>query len=106
MILSDLIRHSFTLQVEIIAMVSEEIQQRAESYVQKHSDESYERYLNQIINNLEKTVDVVSAPIEQWIDYSKKLQGNNQNPLGLNWSDALDTLNARIQELKRNLKAQ
>ncbi len=104
--LPDFIRHSLTLQVEIIAMVSEEIQQRAESYVQANSDESYERYLNQIINQLEKTVDVVSAPVEQWIQYSKKLQASSHNPLGLNWNDALDTLNARIQELKRNLKAQ
>lgn len=104
--LPDIIRHSLTLQVEIIAMVSEEIQQRAESYVQANSDESYERYLNQIINNLEKTVDVVSAPLEQWISYSKKLQSSSTNPLGLNWNDALDTLNARIQEVKRNLKAQ
>lgn len=104
--LPDFIRHSLTLQVEIIAMVSEEIQQRAESYVQTHSDESYERYLNQIINQLEKTVDVVSAPVEQWIQYSKKLQASSPNPLGLNWNDALDTLNTRIQELKRNLKAQ
>ena len=103
--LPDLIRHSLTLQVEIIAMVSEEIQQRAESYVQSHSDEAYERYLNQIIDNVEKTVDFVSAPIEQWIQYSKKLQSDNTNPLSLNWNDGLETLNNRIQELKSNLRA-
>ncbi len=103
--LPDIIRHGLTLQVEIIAMVSEEIQQRAESYVQEHSDESYERYLNQIIDNVEKTVDFVSAPIEQWIQYSKKLQENTNNPLSLNWNEGLETLNTRIQELKNNLRA-
>ncbi|MGV3522935.1 MAG: hypothetical protein ACO1RX_01850 [Candidatus Sericytochromatia bacterium] len=106
--LFDLIRHSFTLQMEIVAMVAEEVQHRADSYVQNHSDESYEAYLNQIINGVEKTVDTLAAPIEALSKNLQALRPNGEalpNPLGLNWNEALETLQSRIQELKGNLRA-
>lgn len=103
--LPNFIRHTLTLNMEIVAMVAEEIQQRAEYYVQTHSDEEYEAYLNQMISQIEKTVDTVAAPFEQII---KTLQGvrpesSQSSPLSLNWQEAFQTLNSRIQELKKNL---
>lgn len=103
--LPDLIRHSLTLQMEIVAMVAEEVQQRAESYVQKHSDEAYEAFLNQIIDGVEKTVDFVAAPVEAVMQQVQGLRPNQDNSAVLNWNEALETLQARIQDLRRNIKA-
>lgn len=102
-ILTDLVRHSLTLNMEIVAMVAEEVQQRAEAYVQSHSDEAYETFLNQIIDGVEKTVDLVAAPIETVV---QQLQGlRPESNVSLNWNEALETLQNRIQELRKNLQA-
>lgn len=103
--LPNFIRHTLTLNMEIVAMVAEEIQQRAEYFVQTHSDEDYEAYLNQMINQIEKTVDTVAAPFEQVMKVLQDLrpEHSSASPLNLNWQDAFQTLNSRIQELKKNL---
>ncbi|HEY9839387.1 MAG TPA: hypothetical protein V6D23_02945 [Candidatus Obscuribacterales bacterium] len=105
--LPDLIRHAFTLQMEIVAMVAEEIQQRAESYVQTHSDEAYEAFLNQIIDGVEKTIDLVAAPVEAVMQQIQGLRPQTDPPSGLtlNWNEALETLQSRIQDLRKNLQA-
>ncbi|MBF2054505.1 MAG: hypothetical protein IGS03_13750 [Candidatus Sericytochromatia bacterium] len=103
--LPDFIRHPLTLNMEIVAMVAEEIQQRAEYFVQTHSDEAYEAYLNQMINQIEKTVDTLATPFEQVMKMVQDLrpEHSSNSPLNLNWQDAFQTLNSRIQELKKNL---
>jgi len=105
LMLASFFRHTFTLQMEIVAMVAEEIQQRAESYVQNHSDETYEAYLNDMINQVEKTVDLVAAPFENLMQSLNQLQSKTHPlpNLGLNWNEAFETLQARIQDLKKNL---
>ena len=105
--LPDFIRHTFTLQMEILSMVAEEIQQQAESYVQSHSDEAYEAYLNNIIDSVEKTVDFFAGPAEVVMQSLKSFQPTSDTPPGLpiNWNEALSTLNARIQDIKNNLQA-
>lgn len=104
--LIDLIRHSITLQMEIVSMVAEEVQQRAETYVQTHSDEAYEAFLNQVIGNIEKSVDFVAAPVETLMQVLNSLNPATQaTPLSgkVNWNEALNELNQRIQDLKKNL---
>lgn len=103
----DLFRHAFTLQMEIVAMVAEEIQQRAESYVQSHSDEAYEAFLNQLIDGVEKTVDLVAVPVETVMQQLQGLrpQSEGSPSLVLNWNEALETLQARIQSLRKNIQA-
>lgn len=105
--LPDLFRHALTLNMEIVAMVAEEIQTRAESYVQTHSDEAYETFLNQIIDGVEKTVDLVAAPVETVMQQLQGLRPNSETPsqLTLNWNEALSTLQGRIQDLRKNLQA-
>lgn len=105
--LPDFIRHGFTLQMEILSMLAEEVQQQAESYVQSHSDEAYENYLNTIIDNVEKTVDLFAGPAEFVMQTLQSLQPTSDSPPGIpiNWNDALNTLNTRIQDIKNNLQA-
>jgi len=108
--LHNLIRHSIILQMELVSMVAEEVQQRAEAYVQKNSDEAYEAFLNQMIANLEKTVDLVALPIENLGELFNKLnpvaQDSENFPASpINWTDAKQELQKRIQDLKKNLQA-
>lgn len=103
----DLFRHAFTLQMEIVAMVAEEVQQRAEAFVQKHSDEAYEAFLNQLIDGVEKTVDLVAVPVETVMQQLQGLRpdGDQASSLSLNWNEALETLQSRIQSLRKNIQA-
>lgn len=102
----DLLKHSFTLQMEILAMVSEEIHQRAENYVQSHSDEAYEAFLSQLIDNVEKTLDTFAGPLEGLMEQFQSLRpASGKAPGFFNWNEAFETLNARIQELKNNQQA-
>lgn len=110
MMLQDLIKHSIILQMELVSMVAEEVQQRAEAYVQKNSDEAYEMFLNQMITNLEKTVDLVALPIENLGEMLNKLNPVSQDAPNfpgspINWADAKQELQKRIQDLKKNLQA-
>lgn len=105
--LPDLFRHALTLNMEIVAMVAEEVQTRAESYVQAHSNEAYEAFLNQIIDGVEKTVDLVAAPVETVMQQLQGLRPDPEtpSPLTQNWNEALNTLQSRIQDLRKNIQA-
>ena len=108
--LPNLIRHSIILQMELVSMVAEEIQQRAEAYVQSNSDEAYEAFLNQMIGNIEKTVDLMALPIENLGQFLNNLYPASENSAGfpaspINWNDAKQELQKRIQDLKKNLQA-
>lgn len=99
MLITDLIKHSITLNMEIVSMIAEEVQQKAESYVKANTDEAYETFLNQLINGVEKTVDMVATPVEAIV---QQVQGLNPNSdVTQNWNDALKTLHTRIQDLKK-----
>lgn len=99
------IQHALTLQMEIVSMIAEEIQQQAESYVRTHGGEDYERFLNDLIANLEKSVDFVATPFEQMMQQINTLRPTSSSTPQVNWNRALDTLSTRIQELKNNLQA-
>ena len=100
-----LFQHALTLQMEIVSMIAEEIQQQAESYVRTHGGEEYERFLNDLIANLEKSVDFIATPFEQIMEQMNTLRPASGTAPAINWSRAVNTLNSRIQELKNNLQA-
>lgn len=76
--LPSFLKYGLTLQAEIVAMVAEEVQHKADEFIKKNADEGYDNYLSGIVNQLESTFDSVSKPIEALDGVLSKVIPENQ----------------------------
>lgn len=65
--LSRTLKYGLILQAELLSMVAEEIQRRADEFVQKNVDADYETYLSDLFVDLETQFKKFSSPLEQVI---------------------------------------
>lgn len=95
------LKYALTLQAELLAMVAEEIHHKAEDFVRENSDEGYEAYLSQLVDNIERTVDTFATPLEPLIHTVNKLQQdlNLGSPMSL--SETLDRLTEHVRSLRK-----
>lgn len=61
------LKYGLILQAELLSMVAEEIQRRADEFVQKNVDADYETYLSDLFVDLENQFKKFSSPLEQVI---------------------------------------
>lgn len=96
------VKYALTLQAELLAMIAEEIQHKAEDFVRQNSDEGYEAYLNQLVDNIERTVDTIATPLEPLIHSIQQLQRDLNLGSPVNLSETLDRLIAHLRNLKKS----
>jgi hypothetical protein len=96
------LKYAMTLQAELLAMIAEEIHHQAEDFVRKNSDEGYEAYLGQLVDNIERTVDTLTTPLDPLIQTANKLQQDlNLNTPPISLSDTLDRLTEHVRNLRK-----
>ncbi|PIQ24321.1 hypothetical protein COW36_24015 [bacterium (Candidatus Blackallbacteria) CG17_big_fil_post_rev_8_21_14_2_50_48_46] len=94
-------KYALTLQAELLAMVSEEIHNKAEDFVRQNSDEGYEAYLSQLVDNIEKTVDTLATPLEPLIKTVNKLQEDLHLGTPMSLSETLDRMTEHVRSMRK-----
>lgn len=68
------LKYGLILQAELLSMIAEEIQRRADEFVQKNMDAEYETYLSDLFVDLESQFKKFSTPLEQVITQVESLK--------------------------------
>jgi non-homologous end joining protein Ku len=95
------LKYALTLQAELLSMVAEEIHHKAEDFVRQNSDDGYEAYLAQLVDNIERTVDTLATPFEPVIQGMNKLQQDLNLGTPATLSETLDRLTEHVRGLRK-----